>query len=588
MVKPPSVLQDMADDLLIFKHSAVGNPGDMLDTGAIVTVVNPGDVLDTGAVGNPGDMLDTGAIVTVVNPGDVLDICAVGSLGDMLDTGAIVTVVNPGDVLDTDLLNKDHHLCLDNYFNSPPLFKDLYEQLATGQYERTGKDFAMCGIPRCETQTHSPLHCYQSRDCKSREGEEEDAINTLSSFLVATINDILEKYPDLSLVPKATAEKHPFMLFVPCHKKYSHAGLMDAEAIDELGKNSDKNRIAWQGIGEEMVMAYGSIVQEYPHLAWDIKARYLKADWKFVGMLLRLNQASSKAYDIMCIMQRYVLKFSLAKKSILERLQDWLALDKDGFRPGHCLALVPYQPGFPVGGQLAVSFEDLSTEEQAVLGSQPQLWYSQEEQRQQRRKACRSLWLQTPASGRRCWCPWEAGRPPLTTAVHTAKKRVKHMRAHICYTQDSALKHVGPQGVLSDNAISKIKAAARSVHTVEDLLLYQGKTDKCHASFNFPEEWDVYHTTSHWSNTDSMERYVETVVNPYMAAQRERLGLEEDHPGMAIFDVYKAHRTPGLLAQLKAANVQPVFVPASCTGELQPLDADGSINDALKKDLTLR
>ncbi|XP_035665573.1 uncharacterized protein LOC118408825 [Branchiostoma floridae] len=37
------------------------------------------------------------------------------------------------------------------------------------------------------------------------------------------------------------------------------------------------------------------------------------------------------------------------------------------------------------------------------------------------------------------------------------------------FMNDSALKHVGPQGVLSDNAINKIKAAARSVHTVEDL-----------------------------------------------------------------------------------------------------------------------
>ncbi|XP_019633348.1 PREDICTED: uncharacterized protein LOC109476769 [Branchiostoma belcheri] len=83
-----------------------------------------------------------------------------------------------------------------------------------------------------------------------------------------------------------------------------------------------------------------------------------------------------------------------------------------------------------------------------------------------------------------------------------------------------------------------------------------------------------------------MERYVDSVVAPYMAAQRERLGLDEDHPGLAIFDVYKAHRTPGLLAKLREANIRPVFVPASCTGELQPLDSDGCINNALKKDLT--
>eukprot|EP00058_Branchiostoma_floridae_P006720 XP_002592208.1 hypothetical protein BRAFLDRAFT_84636 [Branchiostoma floridae] len=152
--------------------------------------------------------------------------------------------------------------------------------------------------------------------------------------------------------------------------------------------------------------------------------------------------------------------------------------------------------------------------------------------------------------------------------------------------EEAGARQVPVVGKEDKRQITLLLAISLSGQLLPPQVLYQGKTDKCHASFNFPEEWDVYHTTSHWSNTDSMERYVETVVKPYMAAQRERLGLEEDHPGMAIFDVYKAHRTPVLLAQLKAANIQPVFVPASCTGELQPLDADGSINDALKKDLT--
>eukprot|EP00058_Branchiostoma_floridae_P022060 XP_002607550.1 hypothetical protein BRAFLDRAFT_106499 [Branchiostoma floridae] len=33
--------------------------------------------------------------------------------------------------------------------------------------------------------------------------------------------------------------------------------------------------IAWQGIGEEMILAYGSIMQQFPHFAWDIKASKL-------------------------------------------------------------------------------------------------------------------------------------------------------------------------------------------------------------------------------------------------------------------------------------------------------------------------
>ncbi|CAH1248589.1 POGZ [Branchiostoma lanceolatum] len=134
--------------------------------------------------------------------------------------------------------------------------------------------------------------------------------------------------------------------------------------------------------------------------------------------------------------------------------------------------------------------------------------------------------------------------------------------------------------------ITLLLAISLSGHQLPPQVLYQGKTDACHARFNFPDEWDVFHTESHWSNSGSKERYVDTVVAPYMAAQREWLGLDKDHPGLAVFDVYKAHRTPGLLEKLKGANVKAVFVPASCTGELQPLDADGCVNDALKKDLT--
>ncbi|CAH1248535.1 TIGD4 [Branchiostoma lanceolatum] len=63
-----------------------------------------------------------------------------------------------------------------------------------------------------------------------------------------------------------------------------------------------------------------------------------------------------------------------------------------------------------------------------------------------------------------------------------------------------------------------------------------------------------------------------------------KLGLAKDQPGLAVFDGYKAHRTEPVLAKLREAKVIPMLVPASCTGE--PLDSDGGLNDALKKDLT--
>jgi hypothetical protein len=42
---------------------------------------------------------------------------------------------------------------------------------------------------------------------------------------------------------------------------------------------------------------------------------------------------------------------------------------------------------------------------------------------------------------------------------------------------------------------------------------------------------------------------------------------------LAIFDVFKAHRSQALLDKLYQHNIRAVFVPQSCTDQLQPLDA---------------
>ena len=65
--------------------------------------------------------------------------------------------------------------------------------------------------------------------------------------------------------------------------------------------------------------------------------------------------------------------------------------------------------------------------------------------------------------------------------------------------------------------------------------------------------------------------------------QRERLDLPEDTPGLCILDVFAAHRCAEFLQKFDAYNLKCVFVPAGCTGMLQPLDV--SINDLFKKHL---
>ena len=114
-------------------------------------------------------------------------------------------------------------------------------------------------------------------------------------------------------------------------------------------------------------------------------------------------------------------------------------------------------------------------------------------------------------------------------------------------------------------------------------LIYAGKTDRCHPSIDFPAKWDITHTESHWSTAESMLRYVDNVITPYVKEQRTSLELDDKQKAIAIFDVYKAHRNEQLLQKLANADIVPIFVPAACTDELQPLDL--SVNYTFKNEL---
>ena len=104
-------------------------------------------------------------------------------------------------------------------------------------------------------------------------------------------------------------------------------------------------------------------------------------------------------------------------------------------------------------------------------------------------------------------------------------------------------------------------------------LLYEGTADRCHPqSVTFPVAWDIFHTESHWSNSKSVARFVETVLRTWAERQQERNDLPPDQKALLILDVFKAHRTPEVLKAFNDAGWKVLFVLANCTSELQPLD----------------
>lgn len=46
----------------------------------------------------------------------------------------------------------------------------------------------------------------------------------------------------------------------------------------------------------------------------------------------------------------------------------------------------------------------------------------------------------------------------------------------------------------------------KSGSLVPPQLIYQGKSDSCHPVYPFQNDWDITHTESHWSTSDSMDR----------------------------------------------------------------------------------
>ena len=134
--------------------------------------------------------------------------------------------------------------------------------------------------------------------------------------------------------------------------------------------------------------------------------------------------------------------------------------------------------------------------------------------------------------------------------------------------------------------ITAVLAVTMSGEYLPPQLIYKGKTERCHPAGEVPEGWDIWHSHNHWSNEETMMRYVEMVIAPFVDDKRATLQLDKTHPALAIFDCFRGQTTPEFTAVLKKHNIIQVHVPANCTDKLQPLDI--SINKPMKDELRRR
>ena len=109
-------------------------------------------------------------------------------------------------------------------------------------------------------------------------------------------------------------------------------------------------------------------------------------------------------------------------------------------------------------------------------------------------------------------------------------------------------------------------------------LIYKGKTDRCHPHFNFPLDWDITHSPKHWSTEETMIRYVNNIIVPFVEKTRESLG--EDKAAVIIMDNFKGQVTPAMNELLEQHNIHSCLLPPNTTDRLQPMDL--SVNKPAK------
>ena len=72
------------------------------------------------------------------------------------------------------------------------------------------------------------------------------------------------------------------------------------------------------------------------------------------------------------------------------------------------------------------------------------------------------------------------------------------------------------KGIDDKREITALLAVTLSGALLPPQLLFEGKTDRCHTHVNFPADWDIFHSENHWSNTATVLRFIDKVLNPYL------------------------------------------------------------------------
>ncbi|MCG8626611.1 MAG: hypothetical protein MJE68_32000 [Proteobacteria bacterium] len=110
-------------------------------------------------------------------------------------------------------------------------------------------------------------------------------------------------------------------------------------------------------------------------------------------------------------------------------------------------------------------------------------------------------------------------------------------------------------------------------------ILYQGKTDRSHPKYTFPDGFDIFHIPNHWANEEMCLCFFENIIFLYIKSVREETGAPIQK-GMVLMDNFSGQTTTSLLEKVEEGGIVIVVIAAGTTDRLQPLNV--SMNKVAK------
>jgi hypothetical protein len=115
----------------------------------------------------------------------------------------------------------------------------------------------------------------------------------------------------------------------------------------------------------------------------------------------------------------------------------------------------------------------------------------------------------------------------------------------------------------NDNeGVTVIAAVDAAGGTLPLKIIGKGKTRRCLAGFQAPEDVWTSFSASGWTTSDVMCQYLREM----------RLKMYPDGPLLILLDTYTAHRTAAVRATAAELKIDLIFIPPGCTDRVQPLD----------------